>query len=172
AVYGADVQGNTLAIIESPTASAIGNFRIVTISAISNFEVLALPSEADPLPGAGKVDHDALQRREDELVRRLKEEEANRGKGVTKEAQEVFDAMKRMLPARWHEKDIIVNDAVRISPPYKSENCEAPSNNQKSLPQVRKTLDNYWARKKQPGGQAQNAGRPGVVMPIPPRKGG
>jgi len=58
--------------------------------------VLALPSEADPLPSAGKVDHDALQRREDELVRRLKEEEANRGKGVTKEAQEVFDAMKRM----------------------------------------------------------------------------
>jgi len=102
AVYGADVQGNTLAIIESPTSkfkdvtNTTGSFRIVTISAISNFDLLALPSEADTLPSAGKVDHDALQRREDELVRRLKEEEMNRGRGVTKEAQEVFDAMKRM----------------------------------------------------------------------------
>jgi hypothetical protein len=47
------------------------------------------------LPSIGRVDIKALKAREEEAVRKLKEKEAMRGKGVTKEGQDIFDALAR-----------------------------------------------------------------------------
>lgn len=47
-------------------------------------------------PAIGPVDIKRLKQREEERVRQLKEEEANKGKGVSKEAQAIFDSFKRM----------------------------------------------------------------------------
>ena len=44
----------------------------------------------------GKVDVDALKAREAKAVAEAKNAEANIGKGVSKEAQELFDHMNRM----------------------------------------------------------------------------
>lgn len=76
--------------------------------------------------------------------------------------------LSNRLPTRWHDTSIIVNDAVIISKPYTLEDCRAPVDNQKSLPQVRKILENFFARKKNP----QGTNRPVVATPIAPRKGG
>jgi hypothetical protein len=84
------------------------------------------------------------------------------------------------LPTRWHDTDIIVNDAVIISKPYGLDNCKAPASKQQSIPHVKKVLENFFAKKRtgtglqqgqQAQGQAQNP-RVSVAMPIAPRKGG
>lgn len=46
-------------------------------------------------PRMGKVDLKALKAREEAAVKKLKEEEARKGKGVGREAQEIFDALAR-----------------------------------------------------------------------------
>lgn len=53
-------------------------------------------SFATTLPLIGPVDVARLRQREQARIEKLKEEERNRGKGVTKEAQAIFDSFKRM----------------------------------------------------------------------------
>jgi len=49
----------------------------------------------DAQPGIARVDTRALRAREDDALRKLKDKEASRGKGVGKEGQDVFDALAR-----------------------------------------------------------------------------
>lgn len=54
---------------------------------------------------------------------KAQENEAKRGKGVTQEAQDVFDAFSRTMPTRWDGSNIIVADAVSITAPYRVDDC-------------------------------------------------
>ena len=47
------------------------------------------------LPSISKVDLDALKAREEQTIREMKKKDAQKGKGVTKEAQEIFDTIAR-----------------------------------------------------------------------------
>jgi protein LSM12 len=55
----------------------------------------AVPGFESALPSISKIDTEALKKREEAQIKKMKDQEALRGKGVTKEAQEVFDAMSR-----------------------------------------------------------------------------
>jgi hypothetical protein len=80
------------------------DYHIIPFAHITNFEILA-PGQRAAESGFGsesilasisKADMDALKAREEQTVRELKKEDAKRGKGVTKEAQELFDHVARM----------------------------------------------------------------------------
>lgn len=160
----------------SALANQPGDYHIIPFAHILNIELLSAgervpdsgPGFDGALPSISKVDLEAVKAREEATIRKIKEKDAMKGRGVSKEAQEIFDALARTLPTRWHDTSIIVNDAVIISKPYTLEDCRASMDNQKSLPHVRKILENFFARKKNP----QGANRPAVATPIAPRKGG
>jgi len=87
------------------TAAQPGDYHIIPVSRVQNFQLLALAgghpegSEsnfANAQPAIGPVDTKRLQQREDERVRKLKDEEQDRGRGVTNEGQALFDALKKM----------------------------------------------------------------------------
>ncbi len=60
---------------------------------------------------------------------------------MTKEAQEIFDALTRTLPTRWDGTSIVVMDAVVISSPYRVEDCRAVAGQQASaLARVKKVV--------------------------------
>ena len=84
-------------------ASRTGDYHFITISKIQSFQITS-PSTANgsdssitkAVPTIGPVDLKRLKQREEERIRKLKEEEQDKGKGVTKEAQAIFDSFKRM----------------------------------------------------------------------------
>ncbi|KAK4548958.1 hypothetical protein LTR36_008731 [Oleoguttula mirabilis] len=81
-----------------------GDYHIIPVSRVQSFQIIALAggaessdsSIASSQPAIGTVDVKRLRHREEERVRKLKDEEKNMGKGVTKEAQAIFDSFKRM----------------------------------------------------------------------------
>ena len=107
-----------------------GDYHVIPISRIQNFQLLALPSNSsespsftDALPPIQALDARALKQREAKAVGEALDREARRGKGVTREAQDIFDAFSRTMPAHWHGQKIVVADAVTISPPYRVDDC-------------------------------------------------
>jgi hypothetical protein len=95
------------------------------------------------------LDIHAIRDRVEAAAAQLREREQRRGKGVTKEAQDLFDAFSRVLPARWDGTSIIVADAVIISEPYRVENCQALTvedggvSASSTLRRVRKVVSSY-----------------------------
>ena len=86
-----------------------GDYHVIPVSRIQSFQLVGLAT--DPLskgeesgggggfdsavPSIGRVDIKALEAREQATIARIKEKEASKGRGVTKEAQEIFDALAR-----------------------------------------------------------------------------
>jgi hypothetical protein len=86
-----------------PAASQPGDFHIIPFAHILSFEIVGSaerPAEAATgfdaaVPSISKVDIAALQAREEHTIREMKKKDAQKGKGVSKEAQELFDAIAR-----------------------------------------------------------------------------
>ncbi|KAK3208003.1 hypothetical protein GRF29_96g1143913 [Pseudopithomyces chartarum] len=142
----------------APLSTQPGNYHIIPFAHILTFELLG---------PADRVDLAQIRAREEQTIREMKKKDAQRGKGVTKEAQDIFDAVSRLLPTRWSDAQIVVNDAVLIEPPYTIDNLKVLPGKEQSLASVRRIMDQYHQRKK----NAAPARAP-VATPIAPRKGG
>ncbi|MCJ1234018.1 hypothetical protein MMC14_001976 [Varicellaria rhodocarpa] len=145
---------NDLLILKAPSSAAnsdSGNktpLKMVSIAAIHSVSLLAPPSPAQTqtrnLPTTDTLNVEALQTRLGANITNLKGEDARRGKGVTPEAQHLFDAMSRTMATRWEGTDIVVTDAVIIPSPYRPEDCKLIPGIQGSaslaLPRIRQVL--------------------------------
>ncbi|QIW98676.1 hypothetical protein AMS68_004194 [Peltaster fructicola] len=148
---------STLNVIALDSRSSAANgaapqsddYHIIPFSRIQSFQLLSLPdnnssgrSIAGALPAVGQVDTKRVQERLDARVRKLKEAELDRGRGVTKAGQAIFDALKRVnIPIRWHDQQMVAYDSVIISPPYRPEDCKGSKDKQQTLGQVRRVLE-------------------------------
>jgi len=87
---------NLVAINTRPTAASdSGDYHIIPVSRVQNFQITSLASQQQPsvLP---PVDTKRLKDRENARIAQLKDQAADRGKGVSKEAQAIYDALKRV----------------------------------------------------------------------------
>lgn len=111
-----------------------GDYHIIPVSRIQNFQIISLPSAssnnsenppsfADAVPPIQALDIRSLKNREAAAIGKVLEGEARRGKGVTQEAQDLFDAFSRTMPAHWDKTSIVVADAVTIASPYRVDDC-------------------------------------------------
>ncbi|KAJ6160981.1 hypothetical protein N7470_004377 [Penicillium chermesinum] len=127
-----------------------GDYQVIPVSRIQSLQLLHLPTSnpsdspsfADALPPIQALDARALKMREVKAVGEALEREARRGKGVTREAQEIFDAFSRTMPARWDGSNIVVADAVTIASPYRVDDCRPlVEGDTAALNRVRKVLE-------------------------------
>ncbi|KAH8696249.1 anticodon-binding domain-containing protein [Talaromyces proteolyticus] len=141
---------NTSNQSSSPTsAQQAGDFHIIPISRIQSFQLISLaPSSSDGVsfttasPSIHALDTRALKSREAAAITKVLEGETRRGKGVTREAQDIFDAFSRTMPARWDGTSIVIADAVVISKPYRVDDCKAlVAGDSAALTRVRKVLE-------------------------------
>ncbi|KAF1941746.1 hypothetical protein EJ02DRAFT_191291 [Clathrospora elynae] len=172
---------NTAPAPPNPSASVSsqpGDYHIIPFAHITSFEILGSGERAPEstvgfdgaLPSISKVDLAALQAREDQTIREMKKKDAQKGKGVSQEAQDLFDAITRTLPTRWADTSIVVSDSVLIQPPYTLDNIKAPTDKTQAEKHVRKVVEHYYQRKK--GAFSGGAARAPVAVPNAPRKGG
>ena len=137
-LHTADPITNLLMVITSPTSSSpqnlTGTVHVIPISQlVSTPTILSLPTTSETslsapfssaLPSLSPLDIRALSAREEAAVRALQLKEQNKGpKGTTKEAQEIFDALARTMPIRWHGTAMLVSDSVLIDPPHRGGDC-------------------------------------------------
>ena len=118
-VFAACPLTNLIAVNTAPAppnpSSAItnqpGDYHVIPVSRIQSFQLVGLPAHNSSskgeegggggggldgaVPSIGRVDTKALEAREQATIARIKEKEASRGRGVTREAQEIFDALAR-----------------------------------------------------------------------------
>ena len=103
---------------------------LIALSALKDFELL--PNNAFPLPPLPPpgmpppINTKAVMARANEALAKAKEKAAKRNPSVSKEAQEIFDAIGRQFSTRWEGKDIVVMDHVMVKGPgYRAEDCKA-----------------------------------------------
>ena len=85
-----------------------------------------------------------LQKRVDAAVARIKEAAARKNRSVSKEAQDIFDGLSRTLPTRWDGTNMVVNDGVVITAPYRAEDCRAGAGQQaQMLGRVKKVVSGF-----------------------------
>jgi len=140
-IFSYDPLTSTLALQHSAQ-----DFRILKVSFLKDVVALSgkkAASSDQPFtnaePKIGPVNLAAIQARERDVHRQESAGLERRGVGVSKEAQEIFDALSRTMPCRWHEKNIIVLDQVIITEPYSLENCR--SKDQNAMNRVKKVLE-------------------------------
>ncbi|KAI8349638.1 anticodon-binding domain-containing protein [Choanephora cucurbitarum] len=113
------------------------SFRILKTSHIK--EIISVHGESKkdeiyPIP------LDRLKHREIETTKEFKNNIAKMGVGVTKEAQDIFNALSKTLPCRWSKDTIVVMDEILISPPYGVEDCKANATSAPLLARVKKVV--------------------------------
>jgi len=92
---------NILAICTTSAASGSSSpsdYHLIPVSRIQSIDVLSLPATTNPeeaQQSISRVDLKALKARETAAIRKIKERDATKGKGVTREAQDIFDALAR-----------------------------------------------------------------------------
>jgi len=120
-------------VLDCPKESSttLGNtcLRLVRLSHVraKGFKVMAKAGGpagvAKPSAPGEDVDAAALQQRYRDAVARQQKRVAQIGRGVSEEAQYVFDNLSKTLDCRWKDKTILVNHlGVRVKPPYQAAN--------------------------------------------------
>jgi hypothetical protein len=93
------------------------------------------------LPTVSRIHVERLHTREQVAIKEMGAQLQKIGVGVTQEGQEIFDALSKTLPCRWHKETIVVLDEVLISPPYEIDSCKANASSSASLARVKKVLE-------------------------------
>ncbi|KAK4519611.1 Sodium- and chloride-dependent GABA transporter 1 [Mucor velutinosus] len=120
------------------------SFRIIKISHIKEIislgEGISSSNKKDYLP-VNQVQVDRLKSRESEALKGFQSQVSKIGVGVTKEGQDIFNALSKTLPCRWSKDTIVVMDEILITPPYGVENCKANATSSALLARVKKVLE-------------------------------
>ncbi|KAI9246313.1 anticodon-binding domain-containing protein [Helicostylum pulchrum] len=138
-IYTFDKITNCL-VIDCSGSRKKSTFRIIKISHLKEIVSIGGECKKDYLK-VGPVSVEQLKSREGDALKGFGNEVSKMGVGVTKEGQDIFNALSKTLPCRWSKDTIVVMDEVLITPPYSVDNCKANSSSGASLARVKKVLE-------------------------------
>ncbi|KAI8328661.1 anticodon-binding domain-containing protein, partial [Blakeslea trispora] len=139
AIYTYDSITNCLALDCTTPQQQKPSFRILKTSAIK--EIISVHSGENKKDTIFPIPLERLKHRELETTKEFRNQVAKMGVGVSKEAQDIFNALSKTLPCRWSKDAIVVMDEILIAPPYGVEDCKANANSAALLARVKKVLE-------------------------------
>ncbi|KAJ0411989.1 hypothetical protein ATCC90586_009946 [Pythium insidiosum] len=138
-IFTLDAVANFLILEERPAdAPSKSKTRIFQMEALKKIEVVEkAPGDANlALPSVSEEDLLRLEQKNKGIAERAL---ASIGKGVSAEAQAIFDALNKTMPCVWEGQSIRVMEDVLIKPPYEPQHCV--SANTQVLARVKKVLE-------------------------------
>jgi len=143
-VMGYDEESKAVIVKSTPAGKpqqkSIFDITIVNLNLIdeANFHIEEQPY--GELPVLPEIDRSKIDLR-------LKKAKGRIGIGVTKEAQQLFDFIRKTIQeCQWDKQNILVLDEVEIVPPYKSENCCMISGkNKKTVDYIKNIVNKFHA---------------------------
>ncbi|PVU99531.1 hypothetical protein BB559_000019 [Furculomyces boomerangus] len=132
-------------ILNKAKTNAVNSIHIQSIKIISNKVddsssnfINSLSKLSLPTPKALPIEK--LKLAHNKALENAKAQSLRIGVGVTKEAQNIFDALSKTLPCRWVGDKIAVLDEVIIEPPYGILNCRSAASAAATLDRIKKVL--------------------------------
>mmetsp|Transcript_2068 Transcript_2068/g.3656 ORF Transcript_2068/g.3656 Transcript_2068/m.3656 type:complete len:191 (+) Transcript_2068:143-715(+) len=125
------------------------DFHVIKASSIlevtaSTSAATDLPVTSSPLPD---LSWDKLREREKASILRLREDQREKGIGISDRGAEIFRALSKTLPCHWGSSDnIIILDTLRLPPPYRPEDLRAIENDTSALNRVKLVLEKERAK--------------------------
>merc|ERR1711966_30660 len=113
------MSGSNAVILREDLGNGYCNYRFVRSSAVRQIKALGSARDLESLPSLSTQD---AAKREEELAE-LARNRAHYGVGVTRHAQELFDALRKTMDCEWRGSVIRVMNTVAISKPHRAENC-------------------------------------------------
>ncbi|XP_022079980.1 protein LSM12 homolog A-like [Acanthaster planci] len=98
------------------------DIRIVNLNAAKDPQVEKVASE--PPPRLPRLNIQKLNKRAEEAINAKQMHFRLLQDGITTEAQNLFHTINKTLPCKWQGAVIVVNDDVKVLPPYGTENCQ------------------------------------------------
>jgi ElaB/YqjD/DUF883 family membrane-anchored ribosome-binding protein len=141
-IFSYDTTSNCVILIQSSHHSLLKrNYRVLKTSFIKEIQYLGKNenSSVSDLSALPSVNVQKIRAKEEAALRKIREDVSKIGVGVSKEAQEIFDALSKTLRCRWNRDIIVVFDEVQIKPPYDVDCCSG--NDSFMLERVKKVLD-------------------------------
>ena len=135
-------ESNSFVLLERTSRGRV-NYHWMKCSSVRDISATALSTlniETVTLPA---IDVSVLEAQEKRAQEYYSSYKSSIGVGVSAEAQEVFDSLSKTMPCAW-AGDVISCYRVKISPPYTSEDCEGPDENE--LSRVKKVLEGERAK--------------------------
>eukprot|EP00052_Salpingoeca_macrocollata_P008613 m.68136 g.68136 ORF g.68136 m.68136 type:complete len:185 (-) comp16679_c0_seq1:1244-1798(-) len=128
-IYAYDEWTHTL-VLRQPNSNTKSTFpfafdmRMVRADSITQASYVRAPAaDAEEKISPSNVNVQVLRKKEHRAVEEAKRAVVQVGVGVSENAQKLFDAICRTMPAVWQKQDILVLDAVLITPPYRADDC-------------------------------------------------
>ncbi|KAA1111666.1 hypothetical protein PGT21_007788 [Puccinia graminis f. sp. tritici] len=131
-------------------------YRMIKVNQIKDLQVGSLLEPLPPNPSGlipkilepvRPIHVTAIAMREAQAVAADDAKRARIGHGVSRWAQEIFDALGKTLPVRWHQTSIIILDDVLLPGPfYRSEDVKVSGGNADRMSRVKQVLEGEWSR--------------------------
>jgi hypothetical protein len=102
-IFSVDPSSSLVAIKETdgkpappnPNTLAAPSFRIISVANIASFQLLGEPESVETFAPVTQAEREMMRKREADAIKKEKKKQADKGKGVTKEAQELYDFIGR-----------------------------------------------------------------------------
>lgn len=141
---------NAALVLQIPTITATSesyNYKVLRVSHVKSLEVLSKTIDDSQVVKITKIDPDTIEQVEKRNAEAADLLKRTRNENVSKEGQQVFNAVYKTVPnVRWSGDSIIVLDEVKISSPYNIKNIKSLSEDDKSdaIELVKKIVDGVW----------------------------
>jgi hypothetical protein len=127
-------------------AAPAGTYRIIPISSITSFQLLAIAPQSPDIPANNSalntIDTNAVQAR---LIKNITAQQAAQArvgpKGTTPTDQALFDALSRTLQANWSGNSMLLSDTFLVDKPYGPLNVRIIDGRHGDLERMKKVIE-------------------------------
>jgi len=123
-IFSYDVNTNCVVVSQTSSHSTLKKtFRVIRTPFIKEITCLGTQKPETVDTNLPPVNIQKIRFKQEQALRGMYEEVQRIGVGVSKEAQDIFNALAKTLPCHWRNDSIVIFDEIILRNPYGVANC-------------------------------------------------